>query len=98
MAVAGEKAHGRAVALDDQPVAVVFDLVNPVRPGRRSGCLEGWQGGMKPEGRRTIMRTEITQSLYLCPFERNQHIHVACTLLPESEQRLILPARVYQEH
>ena len=41
---------------------------------------------MKPEdGARSCERS--TRALF--PFERNQHIHVACTLLPESEQRLI---------
>ena len=32
MAVAGEQPHTLAVALHDQPVAVVFDLVDPFRP------------------------------------------------------------------
>ena len=33
----GEKAHALALALDDQAVAVVLDLVKPVRPGRNFG-------------------------------------------------------------
>jgi hypothetical protein len=39
MAVAGEQPHALAVALDDQPVAVVLDLVDPLRAVRnfRSG-------------------------------------------------------------
>jgi hypothetical protein len=31
IAIAGEKAHAIAVAADDQPKAVLFDFVNPVR-------------------------------------------------------------------
>jgi hypothetical protein len=32
--VEGEQPHALALALDDQPVAVVLDLVDPVRTGR----------------------------------------------------------------
>ena len=43
VAVAGEQPHALAVALDDQAVAVVLDLVDPLRPVRepsapRSEC------------------------------------------------------------
>jgi len=33
VAVAGEQPHALALALDDQAIAVVFDFVEPVRPG-----------------------------------------------------------------
>ena len=32
--VAGEETHGLALALDAQAIAVIFDFVDPVRPGR----------------------------------------------------------------
>ena len=34
VAVAGEQPHALALALDDQAVAVVLDLVKPIRAGR----------------------------------------------------------------
>jgi hypothetical protein len=37
----GEQPHGLAVPAHDQPIAVVFDLVHPVGPGRRLGCNGG---------------------------------------------------------
>ena len=37
VAAAGEQAHWLALAADDQPVAVVLDLVHPIGPGRRLG-------------------------------------------------------------
>ena len=41
MPVAGEQAHGRAVALDDQAIAVVLDFVDPLRPLRNLGRTRG---------------------------------------------------------
>ena len=38
---AGEQAHANAAPADDQPIAVVLDFVNPLRPYRdliRAGC------------------------------------------------------------
>ena len=37
MAVAGEAADPRAIPAHHQPIAVVLDLVNPERAGRRLG-------------------------------------------------------------
>ena len=41
-AVAGEQPHALALALDDQPVAVVLDFVNPFRPVRDFGSAPAW--------------------------------------------------------
>ena len=42
MPVAGPQPHAVAIALDDQAIAVVLDLVNPVRPvrNRRATCRD----------------------------------------------------------
>jgi hypothetical protein len=37
IAAPGEEPHSLAVPAHDQPIAVVFGLVNPARPGRRLG-------------------------------------------------------------
>ena len=44
MTIAGEQAHAFAVALDDQAIAVVLDLVNPFPPVRDFGPARGMQG------------------------------------------------------
>ena len=44
MAVAGEQPHALAVALDDQAVAVVLDLMDPFRAVRDLGPRVGMQG------------------------------------------------------
>ena len=54
MPVAGEAANPRAIPPHHEPVAVVFDFVNPERAGRRRSTFDGRHGSMKPEGR-TIM-------------------------------------------
>ena len=38
MAVSVERPHALALALDDQPIAVMLDLVDPVRPGRNASA------------------------------------------------------------
>ena len=40
------RAHALALALDDQPVAVMFDLVKPLRPVRHLGAT-GWNEGLE---------------------------------------------------
>ena len=46
VAVAGEQPHALAVALDDQAVAVVLDLVDPFRAVRNLGRA-GWNAGFE---------------------------------------------------
>jgi hypothetical protein len=46
VAVPGEQPDPLAVALHDQPIAVMFDFVDPVRPGRH-GRAAGRQAGGK---------------------------------------------------
>jgi hypothetical protein len=55
MAVAREAADPRAVPPHHQPVAVMLDLMSPERADGGRATFDGWQGWMKPEGRRTIM-------------------------------------------
>ena len=38
IAVAGEQANALPVPLDDQSIAIVFDLVEPIFPGRNRGA------------------------------------------------------------
>jgi hypothetical protein len=45
----GEQAHGLAVAADDQSVAIMLDLVHPIRPGL--AARDGMQGSTKPSAR-----------------------------------------------
>ena len=59
VAVAGEQPHALALALDDQAVAVVLDLVDPLRPvrdlgaaGRNAGLEQITHPGMIGNGRR----------------------------------------------
>ena len=54
MAVTGEQPHALTLALNDQAVAVVLDLVNPSGPDGGRATFDSWHGSMKPEGRRTI--------------------------------------------
>jgi hypothetical protein len=49
IAAAGEQAHGLAVAADDQSVAIMLDLVHPIRPGL--AARDGMQGSTKPSAR-----------------------------------------------
>jgi hypothetical protein len=44
VAVAREQPHLRAVALDDQAIAVVLYFVQPIRPARNFGSRVGMQG------------------------------------------------------
>jgi hypothetical protein len=55
VAISGEQPHPFGLTLDDHPVAVVFDLVDPVRTrwdlgstGRNAGIEEAaWHGDLK---------------------------------------------------
>ena len=49
MPAPGDKPHACRVAEHEHSEAVVLDLVDPVRPGRRALVAEGRQGSMKPE-------------------------------------------------
>src|SRR5258706_15677083 len=49
VAVAGEQADAGRVAAGHQPIAVVLDLVNPVRAARWS-FGGGWEGGLGEAG------------------------------------------------
>ena len=51
MAVAGPQPHAIALALDDQAVAVVLDLVKPVRAGGDFRSALGMQGFKGLHGR-----------------------------------------------
>src|SRR4029450_7822030 len=44
IAVSGEQPNALALALDDQAIAVVLDLMKPVRPGRNLLPRVGMQG------------------------------------------------------
>src|SRR6266849_1994382 len=46
VAVAGEQPHARAVAVDDQAVAVVFYFMEPFRPGWNFDSA-GWDAGLE---------------------------------------------------
>jgi hypothetical protein len=46
------KAHAGAIPAHDQPIAVVLDLVHPIRPGRRLGGNGRDAGGDKSVGPR----------------------------------------------
>src|SRR5882724_4685094 len=50
IAVAGEQTDGSAVPPGHQPVAVVLDLVQPARSGRRLGGGSWLAGGNPPGG------------------------------------------------
>jgi hypothetical protein len=41
-----------AVTADDQPIAVVFDLMNPIGAGGGFEAITGWAGMTNPAGRR----------------------------------------------
>jgi hypothetical protein len=52
LAAAREDTDGAALPANMQPIAIMLDLVQPVRPGRRD-CGLGWDGGLgTPTGQR----------------------------------------------
>ena len=44
VAIAGKQANALPVPLDDQSIAIMFDLVDPIVPGRNRGARVGMQG------------------------------------------------------
>ena len=58
MGASGEQAHSLAVPADDQPVAVMLDLMHPVGPAGGLAARVGKQGSMKPSVRRASIRVK----------------------------------------
>jgi hypothetical protein len=54
-ALRGVESDCGALPADDQPVAVMLDLMNPIGPDGGVQAMTGWAGMMNPAGKRLLL-------------------------------------------